>query len=199
MNLEFSQKASIWIGIAVLVLIVGGFGIYSGLNNLKSASSELASSKDAYQSQQDRLEKLKAFQSKIDQAEEIIALMNEALPTQDHAASVVTLIESVAVKSGVQLSNISLGDTGEGSMSEASISEEEMMMDEDMMGGEVGLSSSSEPSLTTQSVDITLAGTYPQIKRFFSNLGKNRRPLSVESFQLSGEGASLSLTHYLLK
>ena len=107
MNLEFSQKAGAWLSIAILVLIVGGyFGIYSGLTYLRDQSAELKSQKQTYLKQTDRLERLKDFQSKLDQATEVINLMNEALPVDQQKLSVISVINNLATRSGAKLTSV---------------------------------------------------------------------------------------------
>jgi len=191
MNTEFSQKAGAWLSIGILVLIVGGYlGVYSGLQYMKEQSSELATQKQIYLDQSDRLERLKDFQSKLDQAKETIALMNEALPIEEERLSVISVLNNLASRSGAKLVGI-VNETNE-----EAVSEEETAgsSEENNLTGEV-----SEPKLATQSLTVTIAGDYPKIKRFMASLENNRRPLNPQAFQLTKSGLEVSLTNYYLK
>jgi len=190
MNLEFSQKAGTWITLAVLALFVGGYlGIYSGLNYLKAQGTRLASQKDVYLKQQDRLEKLKDFQSKLTEAEAIIATMNEALPVAEQKASVVSLLSNLASKAGAQVNGI-VDQT-----SEDAVYEDEA---EEGLDGSVDLSNYALPELAVQEIQVTIAGSYPKIKSFFRSLEANRRPLDPIAFELTSKGIQLTLNHYYL-
>ena len=195
MNLEFSQKAGAWLSVAILLLIVGGyFGIYGGLNYLRNESEAITTQKNLYLQQTDRLEKLKDFESKLDQATETIALMNEALPTEEHRLSVLSVLSSLAARSGAKLVSLTNESVGEVAFEEEMA--EEPGMEE--MGGETE-TVKSEATLATQNLNVSIVGDYSKIKRFFTNLEANRRPLSPQAFQLSKTGMELSLVHYYLQ
>lgn len=193
MNLEFSQKAGTWLSIAILVLIVGGYlGVYSGLQYMKDRGKDLATQKEIYLQQSDRLEKLKDFQSKLDQAKETIALMNEALPVEEQRLSVISILNNLASRSGAKLISI----TNE--TSEELISEEEM--EEALEEETTGLVKAAPgPELATQDLTVSIAGDYAKISRFLTSLENNRRPLNPQAFQLTKSGLELSLIHYYLK
>lgn len=193
MNLEFSKKASIWVAVAVLVLIVGGyFGVYLGLNYLESSTNQVAENKEIYQAQQDRVEKLTAFKSKIDQARETISLMNEALPTEEHSASSVSIVDAIAARSGAKLVSFTRSVD---SVVETNF--EEMPGEESMTAGG-DISYSDQPSIQREQLDISLSGNYPRVSKFINSLSSNRRPYSVNSIELSDSGANLTLVGYYL-
>jgi Tfp pilus assembly protein PilO len=195
MNLEFSQKAGAWLSVAILILVVGGyFGVYGGLNYLKNESEAITTQKNLYHQQTDRLEKLKDFESKLDQATETIALMNEALPTEEHRLSVVTVLSSLATRSGAKLVSLTNESGGEIAFQEEMVEEPV----EEGLEGEIGIVA-EESTLATQNLNVSIAGDYSKIKKFFTNLESNRRPLSPQSFQLSKTGMELSLVHYYLQ
>lgn len=190
MNLEFSKKASIWAATAVLVLVVGGyFGIYSGLDYMESATTKVAENKEVYHLQQDRLEKVSAFQSKIDQAMETINLMNEALPTEEHSASSISVIDALASRSGTKL--VSYNRSTDNVLAQ----DYDYELGPDSL--EPGLAA-DQPSITREELDISLSGNYPGISRLVSSLANSRRPFSVNSIELNESGANLNLVGYYL-
>ncbi len=183
MNMEFSKKASIWAAVAVLVLIVGGyFGVYQGLSYLESSTGELSENKQIYQVKQDRVEKLSALQSKIDQAQETINLMSEALPTGDESASSVSIIDSLAARSGTKLISYVRSDDEGNQVFDSSSSTE----------------SAISPEVTREELEISLVGSYPKISNFIGSLSNSRRPFSVSNVTLNRDGASIDLVGYYL-
>ena len=186
MNLELSQKAGIWLSVAILVLIVGGYlGIYSGLKYLRDSSSQLATQKELHQRQSDRLEKLKDFKIKLDQAKEVIAVMNEALPVEEHRLSVISVLNNLASRSGAKLISITNETAGEEGFGEEAVT-----------GESEGVETTG---LAVQNLVVSVVGDYSKIKRFFTGLEQNRRPLNPTAFQISRNGAEIYLTHYYLR
>ncbi len=196
MNIEFSQKAGTWLSVAILVLIVGGYlGIYSGLQYMRDRSSEVTTQKEIYLKQNDRLEKLKDFQSKLDQAKETIALMNEALPVEEHRLSVISVLSNLASRSGAKLISI-VNETSEEVISEEGM-EGEISEEEAEVSGLV--ETVQGPELATQNLTVSIAGDYSKINRFLASLENNRRPLNPQTLQITKSGLELSLVHYYLK
>jgi len=183
MNMEFSKKASIWAAVAVLILIVGGyFGVYQGLSYIQSTAEDLSSNKQIYQAKQDRLEKLSALESKIDQAYETINLMSEALPTEDESASSVSIIDSLVARSGAKLISYVRSDD----------------KNSQAFGDSFSSDSTNSPEVTREELEVSLVGSYPKISSFIASLGSSRRPFSVSSATLNQNGANINLVGYYL-
>lgn len=182
MNIELSKKASIWVAVAVLILIVGGyFGVYSGLKYMQETATQISENKQTYLDKQDRLEKLSALNSKIDQARETLDLMNEALPTEEQQASSISILDSLVSRAGANLTSFVRSSDSDNS---GGFSED---------GEGIG-----QPQFETEQIDIALSGEYPEVSKFVGSLSNSRRPFSLNSIQLSDGGANITLTGYYL-
>jgi Tfp pilus assembly protein PilO len=144
---------------------------------MQETATQISENKQAYLDKQDRLEKLSALNSKIDQAEETMNLMSEALPTEEQRASSVSILDSLASRAGVNLVSFVKSSTESSGFGEQA---------------------TDQPQLESEQIDIALSGEYPGVSKFVGSLSNSRRPFSLNSIQLNEGGANINLTGYYL-
>jgi Tfp pilus assembly protein PilO len=196
MDQKQNKEVIFIIASVVVIIAVAYFFISPAISSLKKTNYDLKIKQTDLARAQENLDNVKSLQSSLSSKANDVRSIIAALPTYEDTEDLLVTIEAVANKNGISVSAVA-------PQSLSSVETETAVTEES------STVSSEEGGYSVQelSVDLTLKGSYENLKSFLSDLESNRRPINVTKISIAGGGAdptssvvNLSfITYYLSK
>ncbi|MCX6811548.1 MAG: type 4a pilus biogenesis protein PilO [Candidatus Berkelbacteria bacterium] len=162
----------------IVIILVAYFFIGPTVTTLKESNYTIATKGQDLKLAQENLDNLKSLQSSLNVKTNEVKALISALPAYVDEEDLMTSLEAMASKEGMQLTGIT-PTSGTGATEETGAVEETIteQVKQEISLGEVAL-------------DINLKGSYQGLQKFVADLENNRRPINVTKISVAKEGAT---------
>jgi len=189
MDEKRNREAIIVIASVVVIILAAYLVIGPTVTSLKKSNYTVAAKGADLKLARENLDNLKSLESSLNGKTDAVKALIGALPAYTDEEDLMTSLEAIASKEGMQLTGIT-PTSGAGSA-----------------GGEETVLAGRQRamSLGEASFDATVKGPYQNLQKFVTDLENNRRPINVNKINIAKEAAdaaasslnvTISLTTY---
>ncbi len=157
----------------VVVVLVGAFVVRPKYNSNQMKADELQKAKAQYEKVETDRAAMEKLLDKMDESEQDIALVDQALPLNGRITALNLLIDNLAVSSGMQLASISTED-----MSSNVVAGDEELID-DPFG--------ANRKLQVINATVTVTGPVEQFRQFLKLIEKSPRLMDIDTIAISNQ------------
>ncbi|MBX4189998.1 type 4a pilus biogenesis protein PilO [Candidatus Parcubacteria bacterium] len=168
MNPSRNYIGAVLIAAAGIIFWVFAMPAYDDIKSLKAANEERAT---ILQNRTAIIDNISKLTQQYQERASDIQKLSYVIPSSKSPAELVSAIQDIAVKNGLQLTSLVLADQ----------------------------KTDEQAAYSTQPVDMGLVGSYPAFKSFLESLEKNIRLLDVISLDANPTGDSISLIGFRIK
>lgn len=155
----------------VVVVLVGVFVVRPKLNSNQMKSEELNKAKAQYEKVETDRSAMEKLLDKMDESEQDIAMVDQALPLHGRITALNLLIDNLAVSSGMQLASISTEDT-----SSNIVAGDEKLIEDPY---------NANRKLQIINATVTVAGPVEQFRQFLKLIEKSPRLMDIDTVSIS--------------